>query len=1050
MVRKKHAYYKNLRRTIFQSKARFLSIFSIVFLGAAFFAGLRNTPVIMATSMDHYLDDYRFADLTYIATLGFSEEDIQSIQDIKGIEKIEYGYQFDALMKSESRLKGVKVYTSSSFNKEMLNRPDLRSGQYPKKDNECIVDKRFFDNEKLELNQKMTLKNDQGEKEFIIVGVVNDPRYISDIDRGTNSLGDGTNDGYVEILTKNNESLAMPKELNDLRDEKTLYNQLSVRVVGSTDYQIFSESYDDFIDETNIKIKSELSLRMGRLYEDITRDARKEIEDAEKEYNKAEKEFKDNKDLFDSKILEAKIQLANAKLKLAENEEKLLAATDDASKQAKALPGEIDKLQKQIDSLKEQLQKTTTTTPQLPSLPTEPTLPDNPSLPTQPTLPDTPSLPDIPSDVETIALPAKKEMIEVLDQISNTLGRMSIAFDGLLELSDASLQIEKAKLEIEKQENKLTLEELKTNQELDKAQQKLDEAQQKIKDAKEQINDIPKGTVYSLTRNENAGAVSFEANKDSIAAIADIFPLMFFLVSALVSLTTMTRMIEEQRGQSGVLRALGYSKWDVIKQYIIYVILATFLACLLGILAGVQFLPRVIYYLYTFMMFEVRAPIIIVSETQIAIQTIFISVIVTLLVTLFVCMSELNLMPSVLMRPKAPKIGKRIFLERITWFWKKLSFNHKVTLRNIFRYKKRFFMSIIGIAGCTALIITGFGIKESVSKVVKLQYSDVIMYDALARLDDPISVRDSQKYQENLLQRDEVANAEYVYDQSINILKNKESLIGNLVVYQSMDNVMNFVSFNDYKTSKKLSLNDEGVIISQKASELLEIEVNDTVDIELDGTKYNIKVSGIMKNYFMNYIYMSQTYYEKLTDSDLEVNHAFISMTKTDSLNRSTLESYMKDHNYGSLSYMSEIGADFNTQVESVNMVVVILIVCAGALNFIVLYNLTNINVQERKTEIATIKVLGFRRQEVYDYVFRENIFLSVIGSVIGIFFGYVLHQFIIRTVELDMTMFVRTLNPTSYIYAIIMTIGFTFFINLTMRKVLNRVDMVESLKSIE
>ena len=544
--------------------------------------------------------------------------------------------------------------------------------------------------------------------------------------------------------------------------------------------------------------------------------------------------------------------------------------------------------------------------------------------------------------------------------------------------------------------------------------------------------------------------MNFDSNKDSISSIADIFPLMFFLVSALVSLTTMTRMVEEQRSQSGTLRALGYSKWDVMKQYIIYVIFATFFACILGIVSGTQFFPRIIYYLYNLMLFQVDAPISIYASTWVLLETVFISVFVILAVTLFVCMSELNLMPAVLMRPKAPKVGKRILLERIHWLWRRLSFNQKVTMRNIFRYKKRFFMSVIGIAGCTALIITGFGVKSSVSQVVDKQYQDVFTYDYLVRLEDSVSTKTAQNYQKDLLNRSEVANVEYVLNKSINILKDKEDLYGSLIVYQSMDNMKNFVQFRNYQTYKDLVLDDEGVILTAKAAELLGVEDNDTIDIELNETKYSVKVSGITENYFMNYIYMSQTLYESLTLQDLEVNNAFLILQDDRASSQKTLEAYMQDKGYGNLSNVSSIGEEFDKQVQSVNLVVVILIVCAGALNFIVLYNLTNINIQERKSEIATIKVLGFRRKEVYDYIFRENVLLSVIGSLLGMIFGYFLHKFIILTVELDMTMFVRQLNISSYIYAIIMTLGFTYFINFTMRHVLNKVDMVESLKSIE
>lgn len=1013
---KKSLYWKNLRKSIAKSKSRFLSIFFIVLLGAAFFAGLRNTPGSMMTTMDYYLDKHSYADLTYIASLGFSMDDIEAIKDIEGIDKIEYGYQFDALTQFNNKLTGIKVYTSESFDDQMINHPLLKEGRFPLDDKECIVD--------VELNKLGTqigdhilIYNDQGEKTFEVVGVVDDVRYVAKTDRGTNTLGDGTNAGYIEILNEKNAFLAMPQELYDLRDKDILYNQLSVTIKGAKEYNVFSSEYDDFIENVNTKIKSQLSLRMSDLYDDITSQAQKELDEAKKEYQDGLNTFQSSKNDFEEKILEAKIQLINAKMSLSQKEAELIKAQSIASESAKDSLSDIQKttqeLRKELETLRKQLED----------------FQKNPI--TQPS-----------PDVQVI--------IDRLDDISETLESTTGSLDGVSQLADANLQLENAKLKIQEQENKLSLEELKTRNQLEKAQADLDDGLKKITDAQDEINAIPKGQVFTLTRHENAGLVNYSSNIDSISSIANVFPLMFFLVSALVSLTTMTRMVEEQRSQSGTLRALGYSKWDVIQQYVVYVIFATFFACLLGIVGGTQFFPRIIIYLYNLMLFQIDSPIMISSDLMIAFQTLFISVFVTLFATLFVCVSELNLLPAVLMRPKAPKLGKRIFIERIPFIWKRLSFNQKVTMRNIFRYKKRFFMSIIGIAGCTALIITGFGIKNSVSQVVDKQYNEVWTYDAVVRLEEPVAMSVAKDYQNHLLKRDEVNNIEYVYNQSIQILKNKEDLYGTLIVYQSMDNIQNFVSFTDFYSHKEIKPNDEGIILSAKTAELLNVGVDDTIDISISGEKYNVKISAIMENYFMNYIYMSQTLYENVTSQSLKVNHAFVIMKKLDQSYKTSLETYMNEHQYGNLSYIDDAGEEFNTQVQSIDLVIIILIICAAALNFIVLYNLTNINIQERKSEIATIKVLGFRKKEVYDYIFRENILLSVIGSFIGMFFGYVLHQFIIRTVELDMTMFIRELNPLSYVIAVIMTLGFTMLINLTMRHVLNKVDMVESLKSIE
>lgn len=1020
VMQKKSIYWKNLRKSIIKSKARFLSIFSIVFLGAAFFAGLRNTPGTMMLTMDHYLDKYHFADLTYIASLGFSEEDILEIQNTDGISRIEYGYQFDALIMRDNKLSGVKVYTSEVFEEDMINYPDLKDGRFPTQDDECIIDKELFKSG-TQIGDKIEISNHYGEKTFTVVGVVDDPRYIAKTDRGTNTLGDGTNSGYIEILNENNAFLAMPEALYDLRDEDILYNQISVCVKGASEYNLFSEKYDDYIEDVNTKLKSTLSLRMSDLYESLTEDAKQQLDEAQKEYEKGLKTYTDSKNAFDEKILEAKIKLTDAKMTLSEKETEYLKAQSMASSQAKDMVATLEattkELKRNLEELKKKLEDFQYGS--ISELPTE-----------------------VPQEINNI--------IGQLTIIEETLNTVSGSLEGIEQLTDANLQLESAKLQLQQQENKLTLEELRTGKKLDDAKNQLDDAYQQICTAQEEINKIPKGKLYTLTRHENAGLLNYDANVESITSIANVFPLMFFLVSALVSLTTMTRMVEEQRGQSGTLRALGYSKWDVIQQYIVYVILATFFACLLGIVSGTQFFPRVIVYLYNLMLFQVDASTVISSSSSIALQTVFISVFVTLFATLSVCASELNLMPAVLMRPKAPKLGKRIFLERIQFLWKRMSFNQKVTMRNIFRYKKRFFMSVIGIAGCTALIITGFGVKYSVSAVVDRQYKQIMKYDVLVRLEEEVTTSTAKDYQKHLLQRDEVNNVEYVMNQSIQILKNKEDLYGTLIVYQSMDNIHNFVTFNNFYNHKKIVLNDEGIVLSAKTAELLGVTIDDTIDIEISGTKYNVKVSSVMENYFMNYVFMSQTLYESVTSQQLKVNNAFMTMKKIDQSYKTSLKTYMSDHNYGNLSFSDESGSEFSNQVQSINLVVVILIVCAAALNFIVLYNLTNINIQERKSEIATIKVLGFRRKEVYDYIFRENILLSVIGSLLGVVLGYVLHQFIIRTVELDMTMFVRNLNLSSYVVAVIMTLGFTMLINLTMRHVLNRVDMVESLKSIE
>lgn len=1114
---KKSMYWKNLWKSIGKTKARFISIFAIVFLGAMVFAGLRNTPGAMMKTMDAYLDERNYAELTYISTLGFSEEDIKSVKEIEGIESVSYGFQFDALMKTEGKQAGITVYTTNKYKKGMLNEPLLVEGRYPKKEDECIIDYYMLGSHNIKLNDEISIYNDYGEKKFKVVGIVKDVRYISQTTRGTNSLGDGSNDGFIQILTKGNEYLAIPDSLYELRKEDVLYTQLCVGVKGAEKLNAFSDSFDEYIEEVNTKIKSELSLRMSNLYETYTKDTIAEYEDGIKQYEEGLKEYEEGKSLFDKQILEAKIQLTNAKIQLAEGEAQYLQGQDmaiegiagmvDTLKQtSEELKANLDVLQGRLDGISDEELKDTnellnTTITSVSTL-IEKCKNDGVSTQTLQYVKNT--LEETKEDISNrafIEAQAKYEIsigfverikadiiyekykdelstilndLEVLsermetfnalsypstdemDQLSQTLEKMEALLDstssleGVSQLSAAEMQIQKAKLLIQQQENELTLQELKTTNELEKARKELESAKEQLDEAEELINDIPKGKVYTLTRHENEGLIAYDLNVGSIQTIADVFPLLFFLVSALVSLTTMTRMVEEQRSQNGTLRALGYSKWDVMQQYVVYVISATLLACLIGMVVGTETLPRIICFLYNFMMFSMVGTTQVVYSGSVLFQTVFISVFVTLFATMFVLISELNLMPAVLMRPKAPKIGKRILLERITFIWKRLSFNQKVTMRNIFRYKKRFFMSIIGIAGCTGLIVTGFGINYSVSQVITKQYENVLLYDAVSTLEDEMEILDAREMQKNLLNRDEVNNIEAVYNKSTTLLKNKETLYGYTLVYQSMDNITNFIDFNDSKTKENLILDDEGIVLTQKAAETMDVVSGDTIDIELDGEKYNVKVSSVMENYVNNYIYMSETFYEELTGESLQVNQVFMNLKSLSKSNKSSIEMYLQDHGYGNITYTETMGEDFEDQVSSLKIVVIILIVCAGALNFIVLYNLTNINIQERKSEIATIKVLGFRRNEVYDYIFRENDILSVIGSLLGMFFGFFIHKFIMGAINLEIAMFIKELQPSSYIIAIAITILFTKLINYSMRKVLNKVDMVESLKSIE
>lgn len=987
----------------------------IIFLGAAVFSGLRNTPYTMAASADAYLNSHNYADLTYIATLGFSDEDVAKVRKLKGVKKVVPCYQFDALFAHKDGKSGVTVYSQEKYEKSMLDRPELLKGRYPKKENECIIDVNLG-KYNYKLGHTIELSNDNGTKTYKIVGIVNDPRYISNVDRGTNTLGDGTNSGFVEVLNEGARELGLNKKVAELRNNDHLYTSLLVDVEGTEKYNMFTSDYDNLIETVNTRVKSMLSEEMSDQYDQLTGDMQSQLDDAKKQYEEGYQEYKHNLDSFNSQISQGKIKLAEARIQFYEQKKIYLKKAAQVSNATQQAYNETKKIDQEIkvlhDSIKDTLRN----------------IKDK----------------DSAQDTFTKIL---NDLNENLNNFNNKLQGVGQLLEGRIQLEKAQSQLDEAEAELNIQQSKLEVTENNAKVQLNAAKEQLDAAKAQIDQAQQQLNRIPKGVLYSLTKNENVGIVSYESYKQAIASIADVFPLIFFLVAALVSLTTMTRMIEEQRSYCGTLRALGYSKQDIIMQYIVYAFLATFFACILGILAGNQVFPRIIYFLFTYLMYGMNQSTVLVQKWSISLMTVLISVGVTLLATLSVCLQELVSTPSVLMRPKAPKAGKRILMERMPFIWKRLNFNQKVTMRNLFRYKKRFWMSVIGIAGCTALIMLGFGVKNSVSDIIPSQYEEVYKYDALIKLNS--NVEDTKKVENKIKRIEGVHNLTGAYRQNVTVLGNSEDYYSTMVVYDNADEIKNFINFNDYKTKKKIILSDDGVVISQKLAEKLGVKKGENMTFSYDNTKYTVKVSNIVQQYISHQVYMSKTFYENLTGTKSSASILYVDMN-TKKSNIKTLKNYLDHHNIGSMERLTASLDEFQQRMSSLNIIVAILSGCAALLCFIVLYNLTNINIGERKGEIATIKVLGFRRKEYCDYIFRENIILSLIGASIGMFFGYFLHRFVVLTVEMDNMLFIRTMPLYIYLIAFGMTVGFTIIINLAMRHILDQVDMVESLKSIE
>ena len=1074
---KRNAYVKNQIRIIKKTKARFLSIFCIVFLGASFFAGLRQSPLIMKESMHDYLQTYKWNDLNYIATYGFDESIIQKVEKVKGVEAVDYGFRFDALMSYDEKANiGMTVYSDDDFSKG-VDLPELLKGRYPQKDNECLMDYQYIKKSSLKLNNQITLENDYGKKEYKIVGIINDSRYVSNLERGTNSLGDGNNSGFILVLNQGNERMAVHAEFFDLHDQKTFYNDLRIHLKNENHLYEFDDDYDEYVKPINKKIKAILKDYNLDFYNQTKEDALNKIADGEKEYQDGLKQYQEGMDAYQNgmnQYLDGKKQYDQGYLQYQQG----LKEYQSGLKQYQAGLSQYQTgYQKYQEGLKQyqagyqtyldyvekvgqydtSIQTVEAALSQFGGYEQAKNIPsDSPYYQQAQTLiVSYDQLKQNESQITTLKtqLPVIKQELDqnktVLDQTNAQLVQSKQQLDA----SNQKIKASKALLDqtgIKLADSKKQLDEAKNTldsnlPQLEEAKVKLDQAQSDLNEAKQQVADLQKGKIITLTKNESAAILSYSGNCDSISALSILFPVLFFLVAALVSMTTMTRMVEELRVQNGTLRALGYKKKDVIMQYLIYAFLATFFASSIGIVFGTYFFPSIIYYLYRIMMFDIGAPTRIIFELATCIQTYIISVVIILFVTFMVCYKELQAVPAQILRPKAPKLGKRILLERITFIWKRLSFNQKVTMRNIFRYKKRFFMSVIGIAGCTALIVIGFGIKYSVSPLASEQYGNMWIYDGVVNYKDDLTATTKKQAQDDFKGQSQVKSTMGIYNKTITI----DQQMVTVEIPSETKDFDQYIHMSDYQTGKTLNLKDDGVYINAKLAEILDLKVGDQLTLSLDNKDYKVKIAGIYKLYFRHYIYMSPKYYENLTKDEVHYNSQYFKLNKKASEKK--LTNYCDHHeNITSIQYVSGISEGFYSQMESLDSVVFILIVCAGALAFIVLYNLTNINIQERKSEIATIKVLGFYPKEVYDYVFRENIILAFIGSIVGLGLGKIIHTYLIRTVEVDMAMFIRTVNIRCYMIAIILTMAFTFLINLYMRRVLKKIDMVESLKSIE
>lgn len=1070
---RKKSLMKDAAREIQKSLGRFFSIMLIVALGVAFLAGIQVSSPMMKDTTDQYMDAYQMMDVSVLSTLGIEKEDVEAISQLEQVDQIMGSYSFNLLANIEGHPKVVKVHSLGSLSvedKQLINQPKLVEGRWPSSPNECLIDGTKLTRLPVEIGDVITLTTGTDEaisdvlnhETYQVVGIMHSPYYMH-FERGNAEIGNGSIASYLYIPEENFKS--------------ELYTELFITLKGAEALDAYSKDYTQLVEDFKGQLEPIMADRVQVRYEKLLTEGKREL--AEGETKLLEEKAKVHKQLVD-----AALELEKAEKEIVKSEQKLLDGEEQADqgfKQAeqtfKKAEAELAAHQKQYEeglnlfnhekeNIKNQLNQALVELSegkkQLQTL--------------QETLQHIEEQLVVAEGIEQETLLAQKQALEQqivsLTQVLQVheeayekgLAQFKAKEVTLLEtgvfLAQGKQQLteHKAKLEQEKEATYKTLAEGKGQLEAGKlrleegerqylasraeAQKQFKEAEGEIARGRAELDNLKAPKVYVLGREANYGFANYKSATETIERIGAVFPIFFFVVAALVCLTTMTRMVDEQRITMGTYKALGYSTFAIMSKYMLYAGMASVLGSVLGIVIGFKVFPNTIYNAYG-MMFTVP-PLINKFYPRQALSAVLAMVCLTIFAVIFTTIKALKEQPSELMRPKAPPAGKRILLERLPCIWQRMNFFQKVVARNIFRYKKKFLMTTIGIAGCTALLVAGLGLKASIMSIVERQYGDLFNYNLEVIVEEEgIEKLERSSYIENLLE---------VSHENIKVLHGKEERVVSFRMIHDVDKLPEFIQLRERVSKDPLKLGAEGAIISEKLAKALNVQVGDTVQVEKsDLETYKVKIAGITENYIGHYMYVSEAYARTVIREMPTVNQLLIQLTDTSIGQEENLsKELIQNEDILAFAFTTKHAGSFESMTASLDTVVIILIVSAALLAFIVLYNLTTINISERYREIATIKVLGFNDFKVSRYIYRENIVLTLIGALLGLVLGKALFLFIIVTAEMDEMMFGREIYAQSYITAVILTFIFAMLVNVMMHFKLQKIEMVESLKSVE
>ena len=1070
---------KSTLREIRTSLARYLAIFAIVALGVGFFSGLKDCKASMVSTATRYLTDHNMYDYMLISSYGIDDDSVEMAKAEKGVAGAEGSVQVDVMASSgpadEYALKAISL-------PDKINTLRLVSGRLPEKSDECVVDDYHIDSEGYKTGGTIVLtdSNDEdtldifGHREYKIVGTVNTPIYL-DYQRGSTDIGNGKletfffidrsefdTDYYTQLyLTLEGDGAPFTEEKSELSDSsEDAMKDLAERITEARRETAMADAQEE-LDEKKQEYEDNLAK-----YEDEKAKAEKKLDKAEDKLDKGEKKIKGARKKAKAakselqgtvksletqlketekgietlkgekskaeaglaKANDGKEQLKQAKSGLESKKGELEAAAEQDPDNADSYNAQISEIKKQIDSIDGQIAGV-----------------DG-------------QIKEINSGLSTIntklgeAEAGKKKLEE---GISQAKGGLKQADDGLDEIAKQQKKIDKGRKTLKREERKAENEFDKAKRELDDAKDKLDEAQQKI-------DDMETGTSYAMSCEENAGYSSFDSNSSIVSNIAKIFPAFFFLIAALVCMTTMTRMIDEQRAQIGVLKALGYSNAQIVGKYMFYSGSAAFAGSVCGFFIGCKVFPSVIWHAYT-MMYDFSDEVDYILDARLGLMSLAAALLCSMGATWVSISQDFKVSPSDLIRPKTPPAGKRILLERIGPLWKRISFLYKVSIRNIFRDKKRFLMMVLGVSGCTALLIAGMGINTTIAKVADYQFDEISLYDFRTIFSKNMNAERQQDFTDYMEKNAGIGPDEMIFLHQADVTLLLDS--GNENVTCTAADPEDFGRFIDLHTGDQ-PVEFPGVgeaVLVKKISHDYNVNAGDTIRIRDGYKEATFKVTAISDNYVYDSIYISKEGYRQAFGRDPDIKSALVKLdrgaaeteetaedTVTDDMIRAAATEAANYENTIAVSVNLDVRDSVARMMESLNLIVYVVILSAALLAFIVLYNLTNINITERIREIATIKVLGFNQLEVSQYVFRENLFLTAIAAVVGIPAGKWLLRFVIDNIVIKMIYFEPRITNKDIVLAVLLTFVFAAFVNLAMQRRLRNVSMTESLKSVE